>query len=127
MMRSVFSKKTFIGDAAVCVILVTSLFLWSFFVSALTNVGTNTYARVLVDGKEQLLLPLDTDKSEIKISGVVITVKDGRAYITSADCPDKTCTFMHGVDRNGGSSVCIPNRVVIEPAKSTGELDYVIG
>lgn len=42
-----------------------------------------------------------------------LVIKDGKAYVTDASCPDGLCEKMHSVSRNGESIVCLPNKVVI--------------
>jgi len=42
-----------------------------------------------------------------------VTVKGGKAYISKSDCPDGLCMKMKGVDKNGGSVICLPNRVSV--------------
>ena len=36
-----------------------------------------------------------------------------------ADCPDHLCMKQHAIDKNGGTIVCLPNKVVIEGKKSS--------
>ncbi|MBR5261978.1 MAG: NusG domain II-containing protein [Oscillospiraceae bacterium] len=42
-----------------------------------------------------------------------LIIKDGKAYVESASCPDGICVSHRPVFRNGESIVCLPNRVVI--------------
>ena len=65
-----------------------------------------------------------TNESKITMKKLI---EKGKAYIADSDCPDKVCTKMHGVDQNGGGAVCLPNRVVLEPAKHSDGIDYIIG
>lgn len=73
---------------------------------------------VEVDGQEQGRYPLDQDTSvEIRLedgSYNRLEIKDGRADITEASCPDKICVKHRPVSRRGESLVCLPNKVVVE-------------
>lgn len=42
-----------------------------------------------------------------------VTVKDGVAYMSDADCPDKTCMSMGKIKYDNQSIVCLPHRVVV--------------
>lgn len=75
-------------------------------------------AVVEVDGQEEGRYPLDQDTSvEIQLedgSYNRLEIKDGRADITEASCPDKICVDHRSVSRRGESLVCLPNKVVVE-------------
>ena len=75
-------------------------------------------AVVEVDGQEKGRYPLDQDTSvEIQLedgSYNLLEIKDGRADITEASCPDKICVDHRPVSRRGESLVCLPNKVVVE-------------
>ncbi len=42
-----------------------------------------------------------------------VTVNDGKAFISKSDCPDGLCMKMKKADSNGGSVICLPNRVSV--------------
>ncbi len=44
----------------------------------------------------------------------LLIIKDGQAYMQSADCPDKICVHHSPISRSGQSIVCLPNGVVAE-------------
>ena len=75
-------------------------------------------AVVEVDGQEKGRYPLDQDTSvEIQLedgSYNLLEIKDGRADITEASCPDKICVDHRPVSRRGESLVCLPNKVVVD-------------
>ena len=75
-------------------------------------------AVVEVDGQEKGRYPLYQDTSvEIQLedgSYNLLEIKDGRADITEASCPDKICVDHRPVSRRGESLVCLPNKVVVE-------------
>ncbi len=75
-------------------------------------------AVVTVDGEETASFPLSQD-TEYVIHGYNggtndLTIKDGAAYLTDADCPDKLCVKMGKIRYDGESIVCLPHKVVIK-------------
>ena len=47
-----------------------------------------------------------------------LIIKDGKAFIETATCPDKICAEHRAIFRDGESIVCLPNRVVVTVIKS---------
>lgn len=75
-------------------------------------------AVVYLDGKEwgRYVLSEDT-QAEIRQEGErynILRIRDGKADITQASCPDKICVDHRPVSRRGESLVCLPNRVTVE-------------
>ena len=73
---------------------------------------------VKVDKKEIARYDLNTDR-EVVIEGKdggknTLVIKDGKAYIKDATCPDKLCEHQGKIHMVGQSLICLPNRVVIE-------------
>lgn len=70
---------------------------------------------VKVDGKVTGTYPLDKDQ-EIKINGGtnILTIKNGKAKMTDADCPDQLCVHQKAASKNHESIICLPNKVVVE-------------
>lgn len=85
--------------------------------------------KILVDGKLFGEYPLSQDTSvEIKSeNGVnILEIKDGKADMLSADCPDGICVEHRPVSCGGESIICLPNKVVVEVhSKKSGEKDIV--
>ena len=52
-----------------------------------------------------------TGKDDSELNRLVI--KDGKAYMENATCPDGICVAHRPIFRDGESIVCLPNRVVI--------------
>lgn len=42
-----------------------------------------------------------------------LIIKDGKAFIESASCPDGICVSHRPIFRDGESIVCLPNKVVV--------------
>ena len=83
----------------------------------LTHQDTGASVEVTVDGAIYGTYPLDVDK-EIPIqkdgkTTNLLVIKDGKADVTEADCPDKLCVKQGTVSKSGESLVCLPNRVVV--------------
>ena len=74
------------------------------------------YAVVMVDKTEYARLPLNKD-SELIISGVggtnTLVIKDGKADIIHADCPDGICVDHAPIFKVGETIVCLPHSVVV--------------
>ena len=73
---------------------------------------------VRIDGVEYGTFPLDTDREEkIELSDGaynVLVIKDGKADVTEASCPDGICVSHRAVSKQNQSITCLPNKLVIE-------------
>lgn len=77
--------------------------------------------RITVDGKEYGVYSLSENQT-ISINDTnVCEIKDGKAKMISATCPDHLCLEQKAVDVSGGSVICLPNKVVIEGENSEGD------
>ena len=55
------------------------------------------------------------------VEGASVTataVKNGKAKMIEADCPDKLCMHQKAVSKNHESIICLPNKVVVEVESS---------
>ncbi len=43
-----------------------------------------------------------------------LVIKDKKAYVSKANCPDKICAKHRPVKKSGETIVCLPHRLVIE-------------
>ena len=73
-----------------------------------------------------------SEDTEYKINGVsgcnTLVIKDGKADITLADCPDGICANHAPVSKVGDAIVCLPHRVVVKIVSgknSQEEIDMV--
>lgn len=59
----------------------------------------------------------------------VLVIKDGKADMTEADCPDRLCVHQKAISNVGETIVCLPNKVVAEviSAEEEKSLDSVAG
>ena len=70
---------------------------------------------VTVDGEQYATLPLNEDTELVIVSAGgtnTLVIKDGRAYISEASCPDKICVKTGDADEIK-SIVCLPNKVTV--------------
>ena len=72
-------------------------------------------AVVTVDGKLVAEYPLSQD-GEFSLNGGtnILVIKDGEAYMLTADCPDGTCVRKGRISYTGEDITCLPNRVRVE-------------
>ena len=42
-----------------------------------------------------------------------LIIKNGKAFVETASCPDKICSNHRAIFRDGESIICLPNKVVI--------------
>lgn len=77
---------------------------------------SGSFVQVTVDGKVYKELPLDKD-NVIIIEGKggtnKLSIHNGYADMTDADCPDKLCVKQKKIHYNGESLICLPHKVVV--------------
>ena len=79
-----------------------------------------TSVKVTIDGKLFGTYHLDTDTSIDIITGNEqenlnrLIIKDGKAYVELATCPDGICSAHKPISKVGTSIICLPHKVVIE-------------
>ena len=88
------------------------------------------FVRVTVDGTVFGEYPLDRDDVidiETGEGTNTLTIVDGQADMTEADCPDKICVDHNAISRAGESIVCLPHRIVVEIIAGEGREDQDTG
>ena len=55
-----------------------------------------------------------------------LQIKDGKAKMIEADCPDHLCMNQNAISKDGETIVCLPNKVVVTVIADK-ELDAVTG
>ena len=84
---------------------------------------------VTIDGKEYGRYPLSRDVEIAIVSPIdesytnVLVIKDGRARVERANCPDGICARHRSVRLSGESIVCLPHRLAITVVGSSDEVD----
>ncbi len=74
-------------------------------------------AVVYVDGEVWGRYRLDEDKTveiETEYGHNVLIIKDGKADVTEADCPDRTCVSSRAVDKIGQTIICLPHKLTVK-------------
>lgn len=67
------------------------------------------------------------EAQEIRINDTnLLIIKEGKADMIHADCPDQICVNQKEISKTGETIVCLPNKVIIEVKGAEGsELDAV--
>lgn len=122
-MRKRFGKNDlwFIGALFLC-----SLTIFAGF--RLLQGKSGTYVTISRDGQRILTCSLSEDQT-IPIenaSGKVtntLEIKDGKAKMIRADCPDGLCLHQKAISMQKENIVCLPNRVVVTVTGDDGGFD----
>lgn len=102
-------------------ILIAVLLLVAFFSIVCYNCfrSTGNTVTVRVDGTDYGVYPLSVNATKDIYSGENgcnlnrLVIRDGKAYIETATCPDGICVAHKPIFRDGESIICLPNRVVV--------------
>ncbi len=97
------------------------IFLFSIFFLIVLTFFSVEYCRkkgdfveITSEGKLYAELPLDKDTQILVKGGNTVTIKDRKAYVTFADCPDKLCIKQGEIGEKGGAIVCLPNKMTVK-------------
>ena len=86
---------------------------------------------VQMDGKVVMELPLDEDAELTLGEGEhtnTLVIRDGKAQVVEASCPDKICVGQGAVQYAGESIVCLPHKLVVTiQGGEAGGLDGMTG
>lgn len=92
----------------------------------LRNTGA---ANIIVKVNGEITGTYDLNEDQIvSINGNsnVLEIKNGRADMTEADCPDLLCVHQKPVSADGESIICLPNKVVVEvESKTKSKIDSI--
>lgn len=121
-MKIELKKKDWILIAVIVCVALAAFILHNFIGGA----GANTVT-VKVDGELVGTYSLSEDQTvEINNGSNILEIKNGKADMVDADCPDKLCVNQKPVSRNRENIICLPNKVVVEVQSSReSELDAV--
>ena len=81
---------------------------------------------VEIDGQVCGTYPLAVDRTvELRTGEAgeelnLLVIKDGKAYVETATCPDGICAAHKPISREGESIVCLPHKVVVTVRLSDG-------
>lgn len=126
------AKKGFCKRYRSDIILISIVLLVGAFALIVQHLSMKTggTVKVYLDGKEVRSLSLDKD-TEYKIvvaSGKerlsddaaeaeeynILVIKNGKAYISDADCHEQICVKHNAISKTGETIVCLPHSLVIE-------------
>lgn len=107
----------------IVVLLALSVFVFGRFFMG----ESGSLVTVTIDGKVYGTYPLDEPQTiPIKQQGKVtnvLQIKDHKAKMKEADCPDQLCVHQSAISKSKQTIVCLPNKVVAE-VQSTQTADY---
>lgn len=124
------STHTFRNDVIfiVCLLLVAAIGMLYLFVFRSHGDTVN----VTVDGKAYGTYSLSQNITEDIRTGDNgeylnrLVIKDGKAYIETATCPDGICVDHAPIFRDGESIVCLPQRVVVTVITNKDNVDIIV-
>ena len=96
------------------IILIAAILLLGFglfFLLVPRSTGTTVVVRV--NNEEVKRLPLNED-FVLELEGNTLIIKDHKAYMDKANCPDKVCINQGEISKSGESIICLPNGVIVE-------------
>ena len=82
---------------------------------------------VKVDGEITGTYSLNEDQEIMIHEGAnILEIKNGRANMRKADCPDQLCVHQRAISANNENIICLPNKVIIEiKSKSDSQIDML--
>ena len=116
-MKSNIKNKHLRNDLMLVAILLVLAVLGSIYLFFLRPEGNSV--EVMIDGEVYATYSLSQDRVEDICTGKNgdqinrLVIRDGKAFIEMATCPDGICANHQAIFRDGESIVCLPHRVVI--------------
>lgn len=116
----------------VLVVVVAAAFLvprWLGDSNSENNHNEKRVAKITVDGKLFRTVELTGEEQEIEINTEygynLLKVHDYGIEMIDADCPDKVCLTFGFIERNGGTIVCLPHKLLVEIQGAPDEGDDI--
>ncbi len=101
--------------AALAAALVLGLFFWIRGGESKADIGGGVL-EMTIDGALYGSYPLHKEQ-EIDVASSygrnTVVIKEGSAYVTEADCPDKICVGMPKIAQEGEVICCLPHRLFL--------------
>lgn len=92
------------------------------------NGDSGSYVQVEINGKAVEVVKLNEDfEKQYDIDGKTNTlvIKDGKASVTQANCPDGICVNHMPIRRSGESIICLPHKFVVTVINEQGSDDEI--
>ena len=123
-MNNIKIKK---GDVILIIaLLLLSLVIWL----CITNLSKDG-ERVVIEQDGNVIASLNIDDNAVRniySDGILtntVTVKDGKAYMSYADCKDKICKNHTPISKSGESIICLPNKRSVSVVGDDNSVDGV--
>ncbi len=112
----------------ICVLLAVA-FLGIVFWGKRTD-QSGSYIEITIDGELYGSYSLEQEQEFVVESSYgtnSVVIKDGKAFVEEADCPDQVCVAMRPVSRSGEIICCLPHHLFIEAyGKKKAPYDAVV-
>lgn len=82
---------------------------------------------VKVNGELTGTYSLNEDQEvEINQGSNILEIKNGRADMLEADCPDQLCVHQKAISASNENIICLPNKVIVEiRSRTDSQIDTV--
>lgn len=101
------------GILIIAFLAAAAVFFWGFRLwngkapeEVVVYAGEEEYARFSIREDRELLIETENGTNRL-------VLKNGKADVTEASCPDKLCVNQSAVSQTGETIVCMPNRVIV--------------
>ena len=84
---------------------------------------------ITIDGERYQTLSLSkntTIKLPAENGNNILTIRDGIADMTEADCPDQLCVKQKAISHTGETLVCLPHKIVVKVINHTDKPEDVL-
>lgn len=110
-----------VAAAATVILLVVSFFLkGAQGAQVVVTVSGETYGTYSLWKEQEIQIVIDG------VTTNLLVIKDGKADMTEADCPDKLCVHQAAISKNNEMIVCLPNEIVVQVTGSEeSEVDSI--
>ena len=117
------------GDLVIIssVIMLALAVFFAFYIPSLTQ---SAAILEISCNNEKTSYPLTEDREltlEAKGYTLKVRIKDGCAYVESADCPDRICVNTGKINRTGQLIACVPAGVTLRVLGEEDGYDFVAG
>lgn len=86
------------------------------------------FVEITIDGKLYQTISLSKNTTIELPAGNgsnTLTIRDGVADMTDADCPDKLCVKQKAISHTGETLVCLPHKVVVKVINNTDDTETI--